>query len=231
MARKKASAGPADEASARAGLPQQEASNRTVQRVDAIASALERLLAPIERQVEREAEGILEAGREEAARIATIANERRERRRTEHMARMEAAGQLELETDLLETRRYAQRRILEARQRFLARARQALEALLVGAVKSVAYRDVLPGHLEDSLVYFGEEPAVIHCSSEIAQSIRSLVAGRGQLTVREDPDVLDGFRVVSADGVLQVDNTLHARLSSKWPSMAIVLLRHAEAMP
>lgn len=231
MARKKASAGPAGEASARAGLPQQEASGRTVQRADAIESALEWLLAPIERQVEREAGGILEAGREEAARVATIANESRERRRAEHLARMEAAGRLELETDLLETRRDAQRRILEARQRFLARARQALEALLVDAVKSAAYRDVLPGHLEDSLAYFGEEPAVLHCSPGIAEALRPLVAGRSQLTVREDPAVPDGFRVVAADGALQVDNTLHARLSSRWPSMAIELLRRAEAMP
>lgn len=231
MARTKASAGPADEASARAGLPQQEAPSRAVQRADAIAAALERLLAPIERQVEREEGGILAAGREEAARVAAIANERRERRRAERLARMEAAGRLELEAELLETRRESQQRILEARQRFLARARQALEALLVDAVKSVAYRDVLPGHLEDTLVYFGEEPAAIHCSSEIAQPLRSLVAGRSQLTVREDPAVLDGFRVVSADGALQVDNTLHARLSSRWPSMAIELLRRAEAMP
>ena len=231
MAQKKASADPADEASARAGLPQQEASSRAVQRADAIASALERLLVLIERQVEREAGGILEAGREEAARIATIANERRERRRAEHLARMEAAGRLKLETDLLATRRDAQQRILEARQRFLARARQAIEALLVDAVKSVAYHDVLPVHLEDSLVYFGEEPAVIHCSPQIAPRLTSLVAGRGQLTVREDPAVLDGFRVVSADGALQVDNTLHARLSSRWPSMAIELLQRAEAMP
>ena len=231
MAQKKASTGPADESSARAGLPQQEAPSRAVQRSDAIASDLERLLVLIERRVEREAGGILEAGREEAARVATIANERRERRRAEHLARMEAAGRLELETDLLETRRDAQRRILEARHRFLARARQALEALLVDAVKSVAYRDVLPGHLEEALVYFGEDPAVIHCSSEIAQPVRSLVEGRSQLTVREDPAVLDGFRVISADGALQVDNTLHGRLSSRWPSMAIELLQRAETMP
>ena len=231
MAREISPAGPADEASARTGLPQQEAPSRGVPGADAIASALECLLAPIERRVEREADGILDAGQEEAARVAAIANERRERRRAECLARMEAAGRLELETDLLETRRDAQRRTLEARQRFLARARQALEALLVDAVKSVAYRDALPGHLEDSLVYFGEEPAVIRCSPGIAQPLRSLVAGRGQLTVREDPAVLDGFRVVSADGALQVDNTLHARLSSRWPSMAIELLRRAETMP
>jgi vacuolar-type H+-ATPase subunit E/Vma4 len=213
------------------GLPQQEARGRAVQSADAVASALERLMAAIERQVEREAGRILEAGREEAARVAAIANERRERRRAERLARMEAAGRLELETELLESRRDARQRILEARQRFLARARQSLEALLVDAVKSIAYHDVLPGHLEESLVYFGEEPAVIHCSSGIAQPLRSLVAGRGQLTVREDPAILDGFRVISADGALQVDNTLHARLSSRWPSMAIELLRRAEAMP
>ena len=231
MAREKAPAGPEDETSVRAGLPQQEAPSRGVLRADAIESAQERLLAPIERKVEREAGVILEAGREEAARIAAIANERRERRRAECLARMEAAGRLEVETDLLETRRDAQRRILETRQRFLARARQALEASLVDAVKNGAYLEVLPGHLEDALAYFGEEPAVIHCSPGIAQPLRSLVAGRGQLTVIEDPAVLDGFRVVSADGALLVDNTLHARLSSRWPSMAIELLRRAEAMP
>lgn len=213
------------------GVPRQEAPGRAVQRADAVASALERLLAAIERQVEREAGRILEAGREEAVRIAAVADERRERRRADRLARMEAAGRLELETELLESRRDARQRILEARQRFLARARRTLETLLVDAVKSVAYRDVLPGHLEDSLAYFGEEPAVIHCSPGIAQPLRSLVAARGQLTVREDPAVPDGFRVVSFDGALQVDNTLHARLSSRWPSMAIELLRRAEAMP
>jgi vacuolar-type H+-ATPase subunit E/Vma4 len=231
MAQKKVPAGPADETSARAGLPRQEAPMRAVQGTDAVVSALERLLAAIERRVESEAGGILEAGRQEADRVAAIANERRERRRAESTARMEAAGRLELETELLETRRDVQQRMLEARQRFLARARQALEALLVDAVGSVAYRDVLPGHLDDSLVYFGDEPAVIHCSPGIALPLRSLVAGRSQLTVREDPAVLDGFRVVSQDGTLQVDNTLHARLSSRWQSMAIELLRRAEAMP
>jgi len=213
------------------GLPQQEAPGRAAQGADAVASALERLLAAIERQVEREEGKILETGREEAARVAAVASERRERRRAERMAGMEAAGRLELETELLEARRDARQRMLEARQRFLARARQSLEALLVDAAKSVAYRDVLPGHLEDSLAYFGEEPAVIHCSPRIAQPLGSLVAGRSQLTVREDPAVPDGFRVVSSDGALQVDNTLHARLSSRWPSMAIELLRRAEAMP
>ncbi len=231
MAQTNAPALPADEAPARAGLPQREAPSRPVVGADAVASALERLLAAIERQAGREAERILEAGREEAVRIAAVADELRERRRAERLARMEAGGRLALETELLETRRESQQRVLEARQRFLARARQALEALLVDAVGSVAYRDVLPGHLEDSLVYFGEEPAVIHCTSAIAQPLRSLVAGRGQLTVTEDPAVLDGFRVVSADGALQVDNTLHARLSSRWPSMAIELLQRAEAMP
>jgi vacuolar-type H+-ATPase subunit E/Vma4 len=213
------------------GLLQQEAPSRAVQGADAIASAVERLLSAIERKVEREEGGILAAGREEAARVAASARERRERRRAGQLARMEAAGRLELETELLESRRDAQERMLEARQRFLARARQALEALLVDAVDSVAYREVLPGHLEDSLVYFGEEPAVICCSPGIAQTLRSLIAGRVQLTVKEDPAVPDGFLVVSADGALQVDNTLHARLSSKWPSMAIELLRRAEAMP
>ncbi|NJD62931.1 MAG: hypothetical protein FIA93_09475 [Deltaproteobacteria bacterium] len=213
------------------GVPQQGAPGRAVQGADAVASALERLLTAIERQVEREAGRILEAGREEAARVAAVAGEQRERRRAERLARMEAAGHLELETELLETRRESRQKILEAQQRFLARARQAFEALLVDAVKSVAYQDVLPGHLEDSLVYFGEEPAVIHCSPGIAQPLRSLAAGRGQLTVREDPAVPDGFRVVAADGALQLDNTLHARLSSKWPSIAIELLRRAEATP
>lgn len=212
-------------------MPRQEAPTPAVQRADAVASALERLLAAIERQVEREAGRILEAGREEAARVAADADELRERRRAERLAGMEAAGRLELETELLETRRDAQQRTLEARLRYLARARRALEALLVDAVKSAAYRDVLPAHLEDSLAYFGEEPAVLHCSPGIAEALRPLVAGRSQLTVREDPAVPDGFRVVAADGALQVDNTLHARLSSRWPSMAIELLRRAEEMP
>ncbi len=231
MARTIVPAGVPEEASARGGLAQREAPARSSRSADAAASALERLLSAIERQVDREAGLILAAGREEALRFAAAADEQRERRRAERLARIEAAGRLELETELLEARRDAQQKILEARQRFLARARQALEALLVDAVESVAYRDVLPGHVEDSLAYFGDEPAVIRCSSVIAQALRSLVAGRGQLTVREDPAVLDGFQVVSADGALRVDNTLHGRLSSRWPSMAIDLLRRAEAMP
>jgi vacuolar-type H+-ATPase subunit E/Vma4 len=213
------------------GLPHLEPHNRAAGGADAAASALERLLAAIGRQVDREEETILEAGREEAARIQALADERRERRRTESLARVEAAGRLELETGLLEARRKAQQTMLEARLRFLARARRALEALLVDAVRSDAYKDALAAHLEESLAYFGEEPAVVHCAPGIAQPLRSLAAARGRLSVLVDPEVRDGFRVVSPDGTLRVDNTLHARLASRWPSMAIELLRRAEAVP
>lgn len=192
--------------------------------------ALQHLLDAIERQVEREADGILEAGRTEAARVAAEASERRSRRRAEWLARAQASARLELETDLLKARRHAEERILEARQRFLGRAFLALEALLDEAVGSDLYGEVLPRHLEESLAYLGEDPAVVRCSPGMAVRLRSLLGERAQLSVEEDPTVPAGFRLISADGRLLVDNTLRSRLASRWPSIAIELMRRVEAI-
>ncbi len=86
-----------------------------------------------------------------------------------------------------------------------------------------AYRKAMPAHLEESLGYLGDERAVIRCAATLAPQLRELVGERGGLEVKVDPNVSSGFRLVTNDHRVEIDNSLTGRLERLWPLISVSL--------
>lgn len=190
--------------------------------------ALDSLLTALRRHAETERDALLAGARVEAERVAAEAAERTASARATALAREEARLRAAHEVEAAKAQRVARRAVLEARQRFLDRVFAAATALLPEAAASDAYRAALPQHLARVLACVGEEAVEIHCSEAIAATVRTLVADRAQVTVRAAPDARPGIRIVTADGAIEVDDTLDGGLDRQRPRLSLSILSALE---
>jgi vacuolar-type H+-ATPase subunit E/Vma4 len=190
--------------------------------------ALDHLLAGLEREAAVQANALLAAARTEAARIAAEADARLARRRTVELGAEEAKLRGAAEAALGVARRSGRGDALEARARFLDRVFTAARALFPATLASDAYHAVLPDHLAEALRALGDEAATIHCPGKMASAVRAAIKGRQHLTVKGDPAARPGITVVTADGVIEVDNTLDGRLERLRQRLCIEVLARLE---
>lgn len=174
---------------------------------------LEHLLEALERDADAQVVQLLAQARAEADRISTESAAALEGRRREATAAHDCARVQEVEHAVTLARREARRSILEARERLLERVFAAARAELPAAAAGPAYRASLPTALRGALSAVGGDQAVIRCPETLALELeRARPRGPNAVAVKVDSASGSGFRVVSADGAVEVDDTLESRL-------------------
>jgi vacuolar-type H+-ATPase subunit E/Vma4 len=174
---------------------------------------LEHLLEALERDANAQVEQTLAQARAEADRITAATAEALERQCRDATAARERERRLEVEHAVTLARREARRSILEARARLLERVFTAARAALPAAAAGPAYRKALPAALVSALAAVGAEQVVIRCAKALARDLeRARPRGAESVPVVVDAETGSGFRVASADGAVEVDDTLESRL-------------------
>jgi vacuolar-type H+-ATPase subunit E/Vma4 len=160
-------------------------------------------------------------GHSRAAAVASQAADRLARQREETLGRREEEGRAALERALVDARRAARGRVLVARATLLGKLLGALRASLPAIIDTAAYRAALPPVFARTVTFAGDQAAIVHCAPALAPLLRSLIKSHEGLTVRPDPALADGFRIVTTDGVLEVDGTLGGRAERLRPRLAL----------
>ncbi len=188
---------------------------------------LEHLLEALERDGNAQIEQLLAQARAEADRFTAAGTEGLERRRGEVRAQGERSRHQEVEHAVTLARRGARRSVLEARERLLERVFAAARAELPVAATGAAYRATLPAALAGALAAIGNEPAVIRCPKALAGDLERLrPVDRTSIVI--DAATGSGFRLTTADGAVEVDDTLEARLERLGPLLARRVLTQLE---
>jgi vacuolar-type H+-ATPase subunit E/Vma4 len=183
--------------------------------------ALEDLLGALRRHAEADCATVLAQARDEAARIRREAEEQLARERGRALDAGRAELRAALEVAMGEQRRRARADVLAARQRCFERVLGAARAMLPEAVGGPAYRAGLAARLIRVLACVGDDPVEIHCPVALEPHVRALVADRPGTVVRAGPEAASGIRVVTADGTIEVDDTLEGRMERQGAELAL----------
>jgi vacuolar-type H+-ATPase subunit E/Vma4 len=189
---------------------------------------LEQLRHALERQAEEAAKAELEAARAEAARIEAEAAERLTRRMSGDLEEQAIVLRATAERAIAETRRRERRKVLEAREQFLARIFARAGEIVATQQDGSEQADLLAPEVRRALGYLGGVPAVVHCAPSVVERLRALLVHRDGVTVQSDPALRAGVKVAAADGSALVDYTPERRLTVLRPKFAIELLRQIE---
>lgn len=190
---------------------------------------IEGLLARLERDADGEIARILDDGRARAAAITAASDARSAEQRAATLQRRESTARAQHERALARSRRAARARVLEARAALLDRLFERVRADLPAIAASSAYRATLGTRVERLRVYTGGQPVTIQCAPALVGAMRRLVKTNGHLRIAADRDVAAGFRVLSADGRLEIDARLESRLERLRPRLALEALAELSA--
>lgn len=179
---------------------------------------LTHLLEALERDAGNEVERLTAAARAEADGITADARARLDERRRVALDEVDRRHRYEMEQALTAARRTGRRTVLEARQRLMQRVLDAVRALLPDALVLPAYRNSLPGTLQQALAALGEGSLVIHCTPAIRGVIEAIARPPG-VSVVPDDSVGNGFVIQVADGSVEVVDTLEERLERQRPEL------------
>lgn len=193
--------------------------------------ALEHLLDALEREARSQAQERLGDARRAADALLEEGRERLARERIERLGALEAALRGLTRTRVLDARRAALRKVLEARQGMFDRILRDALRRLPEAQRTRVFQDSLPGVIAEALGFVGAEPAIVFCPAALGDEVRRSLGDRPGVTVRIEPGTETGVRVETADGRLIVDCTLEGRLEQLRPHLLIQVLRELEDGP
>lgn len=177
--------------------------------------ALDQLLAALEREAHAVADRALDDARRAAARVEADTERDIAARRESAAGAVIAEQRAALERDLAEAGRRVRGAVLVARERLLARVYSAMRTELPAAAAGAAYRASLPGRIAAARGYLDpDEPVVLECPPDLAGLLVPLVASDRTVSVRTVEGAGVGFRLATLDGVVEVDDSLAARLES-----------------
>jgi V/A-type H+-transporting ATPase subunit E len=188
---------------------------------------LDHLLDALERDANAQVERLLGEARAEADRLTAAGTESVDRRRREAAALRERSRQQEVERAVTLARRDARRAVLESRACLVARGIAAVRAELPAAAIGPAYRTRLPVAVMSALTAVGGAPAVIRCPEQLASELERQRPADG-VSIVVDPGAGSGFRLATADGAVEVDETLETRLERRLPELTRHLLARLE---
>ncbi len=193
---------------------------------------LEHLLEALERDANAQIEQLLAQARAEADGLTTAMAAALAQRQGAAADARERTRLIEVEQAVTRARRAARRSVLEARERLLERVFTVARGELPAAAAGPAYRSGIPAALASALAAIGGEEAVIRCPQTLAQDLeRSRPSATPPVPVVVDPAAGSGFRVASADGAIEVDDTLESRLDRLRPALARLVLARLEIEP
>lgn len=187
------------------------------------------LLSALTREVERDVARLRADAEARAAAIADAGRARVDRVRAERLGEREVKWRADAERALALARHGARARVLAARGWLLERVLAAVRARLPALVDDPAYRAVLARDVQAALAYVSDEAVVLRCTPALVHAVRVIVADRAGVRVEADAAVGTGIRAVSADGVIEVDNTLGGRLNRLAARVSFVALHRFEA--
>lgn len=190
---------------------------------------LDQLLAALERDARGQADRLLAEARAEAQRVTDAAEREVVRRREATVGAREREQRAALEQALSKVRRAARRDVLEARDRLLERVFAAARTALPAAISTPAYGATLTRRLEAGLVCFdGAETVVLRCSPPLVDVLTAAAPAHAGIRVQGDAEVGSGFRLTTADGSIEVDDTLETRLAARRLRLAREALRRLD---
>ncbi|HTL96187.1 MAG TPA: V-type ATP synthase subunit E family protein [Gemmatimonadaceae bacterium] len=185
---------------------------------------IDALLATLEREGEADVARVLAEGRAQAAAVAAESEARIVARKRAALGSREAEGRVSLERQHANARRAARGRVLAARAALLERLFAALRECLPGVAATPAYRETLAGDVMRAVRFAGGRPAVLRCAASLASALARVVKTNGKLRIEAVPDIAAGYRLVTTDGVLEVDATLEGALERLRPRIALAAL-------
>ena len=182
---------------------------------------LEHLLEALERDAKAQIEQLLAQARAEAEGVTVATTAALAQRQSAAAETRERTRLIEVEQAVTRARRGARRSVLEARERLLERVFTAARSELPAAAAGAGYRAGLPAALAGALAAVGGEEVVIRCPEALVSDLERLrPPTTPQARVVVDPETGSGFRVASADGAVEVDDTLESRLDRLRPELA-----------
>jgi vacuolar-type H+-ATPase subunit E/Vma4 len=187
------------------------------------------LLSALTREAERDVARLRADAEARAAAIAAAGRARVDRARAEQLGEREVQWRADAERGLALARHAARARVLAARGWLLERVLAAVRARLPALVDDPGYRAVLARDVQAALAYVSDEAVVLRCTPALVHAVRVIVADRAGVRVEADAAVGTGVRAVSADGVIEVDNTLEGRLDRLAARVSFVALHRLEA--
>jgi vacuolar-type H+-ATPase subunit E/Vma4 len=185
---------------------------------------IDALLASLEREAEAQIERLGLDARARAAALTAQAADRSKQKREATLGQREEKGRAALERTLAGARHAARGRVLEARGALLERLFGELRAALPAIIGTAAYRAALPAAFAHTLTYAGDQAVIVHCAPTLTPLLRRVIKSSGRLSIRADPNLATGFRIVTTDGVLEVDGTLEGRAERLRPRLALEAL-------
>jgi vacuolar-type H+-ATPase subunit E/Vma4 len=193
--------------------------------------SVEALLRSLEREGRTRTEAIRSEADAKLARIRADADDARVRTLSSALRDAEAALRLELGEQLAEARSQAQQRVLVARQTLLDRIFDEVLGHLAEALDDPAAHATLVTRAESALRHMPAGPVEIRSPDAVASVLGQALSGREDLRIEIDEDVAPGFRVIGANGALEVDATLETLLEIHRPALSIDVLQHMDGEP
>jgi len=185
--------------------------------------ALPELLDALRQQAsERRAEELARADAE-AERIRAESRASLGRRMSEHVERARRAEEDAARLAVSRAQKEAARSLLTARDRLLARVRDALEARAAGAVGDPDYLVLLADEVRSGLERLPPGAVVVRARPELLGIARDAVRDRAGVVV-EAADLDTGFTASAPVAGVEVDGTLRTRLAHAWSALAVAVL-------
>jgi len=188
---------------------------------------LAELLAALEREAQASEAAELARARAEAERLRQVAAGEGTSRLEQRLAEHRRALRAQAEARLVEARRKAEDRVLEKRREMLDRVfRTALS--LQGEVRGwPVYGRALQRDVGTLLGLLRGEAVVLRCAAADCGAVAA-TAGTGA-QVEASAEVTAGVRLGTADGRLEMDRSLAARLEAARATLAIRLVQQVES--
>jgi vacuolar-type H+-ATPase subunit E/Vma4 len=191
--------------------------------------ALADLITSLKAEAAAQRDAVMAEARERARRIRADAEAEVGRSRAESLARTEREERDSARRAVSAAVMEASTRVLDSRARLLERIRRSVDVRIQRAPTDPAYLDTLSGELAAALLRMPTGAVEVTVCAELATAVEAAAEGHAAVRVVPAPDGPVGYAVRSADGAVEVDATLPARLELQWPRIAVRLLREVDA--
>ena len=182
--------------------------------------ALDHLLDALTREAQATAERLRADARAEAATLTALSVEVAGRQRQAEIDHVVRRRRDEVERAVALARHGARDEVLRARERLLQRVERALRAACPAALASPRYRAELPRRVEGALACFPEGELVsARCAAALVEPILAAWPSGWKVEARADETLGSGFVLSSADGSIDIEDTLEARCDALRPDL------------